>query len=576
MNKLHLKKIWLILFIAAMPLFAHAANLGKLSVFSSLGEPLNAEIDVHLNSPEEFDTLVAAIAAESIYKDQGVERSAIQSDIKMMVLRKDDNQAIVRLSTAQAVSDAFLDMIISLTWKGGALWREYTLLLDPSASSAATVSNPAVAAVKSAESNTSPDGNAKTDIASVVVKKGESLSAIAKRLLSQDVNLDQMVLALYNTNKEAFDGQNMNRLKIGSTLKVPPHAAVQALDVAEAKKEVQAQAADWDAYKNRLATAVQELVPQNNEANEVNAGKIVTKANELDVAAEPVSKDVVKLSNSEDVKSNTNGQVDALKDDLAARKNAIAQTDEKSSALKKQIADMKHLLAIKRQSLADAQNQASQKAAEVVTVFDTVNPQALKIIALLFVLFVTIKFLARFKSGLNKSKPSSNTSKPSSNTSKPSSNTSKPSSNTSKPMVEPIPSHENVETAGQISHDFVDAEEIPQLSSLDLSGISLDFEPVPVPTDAKPESAPISDVFDTDFSEFLNVDPAKIAAKSTKKKKTVSKAANYSDVDTKIELATSYLDMQDKRGAKKLLKEALKEGDDSQKSRAQALLDKIG
>ena len=562
MNKLHLKKIWLILFIAAMPLFAHAANLGKLSVFSSLGEPLNAEIDVHLNSPEEFDTLVAAIAAESIYKDQGVERSAIQSDIKMMVLRKDDNQAIVRLSTAQAVSDAFLDMIISLTWKGGALWREYTLLLDPSASSAATVSNPTVAAVKSAESNTSPDGNAKTDIASVVVKKGESLSAIAKRLLSQDVNLDQMVLALYNTNKEAFDGQNMNRLKIGSTLKVPPHAAVQALDVAEAKKEVQVQAADWDAYKNRLATAVQELVPQNNEANEVNAGKIVTKANELDVAAEPVSKDVVKLSNSEDVKSNTNGQVDALKDDLAARKNAIAQTDEKSSALKKQIADMKHLLAIKRQSLADAQNQAAQKAAEVVTVFDTVNPQALKIIALLFVLFVTIKFLARFKSGLNKSKPSSNT--------------SKPSSNTSKPMVEPIPSHENVETAGQISHDFVDAEEIPQLSSLDLSGISLDFEPVPVPTDAKPESAPISDVFDTDFSEFLNVDPAKIAAKSTKKKKTVSKAANYSDVDTKIELATSYLDMQDKRGAKKLLKEALKEGDDSQKSRAQALLDKIG
>ena len=555
MNKLHLKKIWLILFIAAMPLFAHAANLGKLSVFSSLGEPLNAEIDVHLNSPEEFDTLVAAIAAESIYKDQGVERSAIQSDIKMMVLRKDDNQAIVRLSTAQAVSDAFLDMIISLTWKGGALWREYTLLLDPSASSAATVSNPTVAAVKSAESNTSPDGNAKTDIASVVVKKGESLSAIAKRLLSQDVNLDQMVLALYNTNKEAFDGQNMNRLKIGSTLKVPPHAAVQALDVAEAKKEVQVQAADWDAYKNRLATAVQELVPQNNEANEVNAGKIVTKANELDVAAEPVSKDVVKLSNSEDVKSNTNGQVDALKDDLAARKNAIAQTDEKSSALKKQIADMKHLLAIKRQSLADAQNQASQKAAEVVTVFDTVNPQALKIIALLFVLFVTIKFLARFKSGLNKSKPTSNT---------------------SKPMVKPIPGHDNVEPAGQVGHDFVDTEEIPQLSSLDLSGISLDFEPVPVPTDAKPESAPISDVFDTDFSEFLNVDPAKIAAKSTKKKKTVSKAANYSDVDTKIELATSYLDMQDKRGAKKLLKEALKEGDDSQKSRAQALLDKIG
>ena len=53
---------------------AQAASLGKLSVFSSLGEPLNAEIDVYPGSPEELDSLSAALASDVIYHDQGVER----------------------------------------------------------------------------------------------------------------------------------------------------------------------------------------------------------------------------------------------------------------------------------------------------------------------------------------------------------------------------------------------------------------------------------------------------------------------------------------------------------------------
>ena len=52
MNKLHLKKLCLILCLVAVPMMVHAASLGKLSVFSSLGEPLNAEIDVYPGSPE--------------------------------------------------------------------------------------------------------------------------------------------------------------------------------------------------------------------------------------------------------------------------------------------------------------------------------------------------------------------------------------------------------------------------------------------------------------------------------------------------------------------------------------------
>ena len=60
----------------AVPMMVQAASLGKLSVFSSLGEPLNAEIDVYPSSPEELDSLSATLASDAIYHDQGVERTS--------------------------------------------------------------------------------------------------------------------------------------------------------------------------------------------------------------------------------------------------------------------------------------------------------------------------------------------------------------------------------------------------------------------------------------------------------------------------------------------------------------------
>jgi pilus assembly protein FimV len=46
--------------------------------------------------------------------------------------------------------------------------------------------------------------------------------------------------------------------------------------------------------------------------------------------------------------------------------------------------------------------------------------------------------------------------------------------------------------------------------------------------------------------------------------------------ETKLDLAMAYLDMGDPVGARSLLEEVLKEGNDSQKQRAQALLVKSG
>ena len=58
------------------------------------------------------------------------------------------------------------------------------------------------------------------------MQRGDSLYDVASTAAQgQDaVSLDQMLLALYRNNPNAFIGGNINRLRTGSVLKVPSQA----------------------------------------------------------------------------------------------------------------------------------------------------------------------------------------------------------------------------------------------------------------------------------------------------------------------------------------------------------------
>ena len=88
------------------------------------------------------------------------------------------------------------------------------------------------------------------------VKRGDTLSKIALKFKPQDVSLEQMLVALYRDNPEAFAGKNMNRLKAGPLMSIPNPSEAASVDAKEAKREVRLQTANWNAYKERLAGAV--------------------------------------------------------------------------------------------------------------------------------------------------------------------------------------------------------------------------------------------------------------------------------------------------------------------------------
>jgi pilus assembly protein FimV len=272
---------------AAMVLAAgHAAalGLGRLTVQSALGETLRAEIDVTSLTPEESANLTARIASPDVYRAAGVEYNAVLTGTRVTLERRPDGRPYLRVISDRVVQEPFVDVILELSWTSGRLVREYTLLLDPPTRSTATpapttapiLSAPAPSAAATAPApeprpavtaRTSPPAPAAAPAAAAQptpvdeyrVRPGDTLYKVAARVQRPGVSLDQMLVALYQANPQAFIGENMNRLRAGAVLNVPDAERAQSVSPSEARQLIQAQSADFNAFRQRLASAARQI-----------------------------------------------------------------------------------------------------------------------------------------------------------------------------------------------------------------------------------------------------------------------------------------------------------------------------
>jgi len=274
----------------AVPTASHALGLGRLNVNSSLGESLKAEIDITSLSPEEASTLVVRIAPPDAYRAAGVEYNGVLQGAQATLARRADGRPYLRVTSDRAVQEPFIDVILEMAWSSGKLVREFTLLFDPPSSrpappaqAAAPVAPsispaPAPAQVAAAPARPAPAPVAAPAPApqqarrapapaaapapkaapeagadSYQVRRGDTLSRIATRTQRPGVELDQMLVGLYRANPDAFIRANMNRLKSGVVLSVPPTESVKSVAPAEAREIIQAQSSDFNSYRTRLA-----------------------------------------------------------------------------------------------------------------------------------------------------------------------------------------------------------------------------------------------------------------------------------------------------------------------------------
>jgi len=399
---LKIKQISLAVCLALMPFSSFAAGLGRLSVDSALGEPFKAEIELLAVSADEFSTLVASIASEQAYAEQGITRLGIHSNIKVEVAKNAAGEPVLKLRSSQVISDPYLDMLIQVDWASGRLQREYTILLDPPgykpqaelAQAVPTrapvvnsvITNSPVATGASADAN--PDNptkpkkptkkanavNTSAQKSAVVAsenpdatKRGDTLYSIAQQLQVEGISLDQMLIGLYENNKEAFSSSNMNRLKVGQIIKVPTKDSLSAVSTQQATEQVKVHSANWNNYRDSLAAKVAMAPAQQDlEQKQAASGKIATAADKA-LAVKKGSQDVVKLSAGEKSAKDTqnlNAKISMQQDEAAARDKSLKEAQQRTAVLETQIVDMKKMLALKNQAMADAQKTAEQAAAE--------------------------------------------------------------------------------------------------------------------------------------------------------------------------------------------------------------------
>ncbi|HMO49101.1 MAG TPA: FimV/HubP family polar landmark protein [Rubrivivax sp.] len=274
---------------------AQALGLGRLTVQSALGEPLRAEIDITSMTPEEAGTLALRVATPEAYRAAGVDYNAVLPGTQVQLLKRPDGRPFVRVTSDRAVVEPFLDVILELNWASGRLVRDFTLLLDPPATPRNLAAAPAsVAPAISAAPPVQPRVAQTAPVAPLApaperraaprpetpapapraaapvpaaplssaggeqyrVRPGDSLSKIARNVQPQNVSLDQMLVALFRGNPDAFIANNMNLLKAGEVLKVPSADAARQVSAPEAREVIRAQSADFSAYRQQLASGV--------------------------------------------------------------------------------------------------------------------------------------------------------------------------------------------------------------------------------------------------------------------------------------------------------------------------------
>ena len=338
----------------ALPGTAAPVGLGKMTLQSSLGQPLSAQIELTSVTNEDLSTVTARIADSSLYRQNSLTYQSVLSRARVAVERRPNGEAVLKVTTSSSVVEPYLDLLVEVNWASGRVVRAYTFLLDPpgmpaapaiepvtprarwncaAGTSAAAAAGAPAARAGSASAGAGASGNSYT------VRRGDTLSRIAGDVKPPGATLEQMLVALFNSNPSAFDG-NMNRLRAGAILNIPSAEQATATQPGEAAKTVRLQASDWRSYQDKVAGAAP---PSEGAGARVAGGKIGTTVEEKVPAAAP-GRDQLKVS-----PQTGKGAPGSAAEEVVSRDKALKEAQARITDLEKTLKDLQKALELKGQ-----------------------------------------------------------------------------------------------------------------------------------------------------------------------------------------------------------------------------------
>ena len=404
--------LWL---LCCVPVMSEALGLGDIQVRSAMGQKLDAEIEFSALTASEAESLAIKLAAPESFVQAGIDYAPVLRSIRFSLVKKGDRQ-VIHLTSDLAISDPFLTLLVELNAAGNRTLRQYVLLLDPPAiaepplavnAPEILVPNSRVPEGKVADPETKAGPLAqekgKTRAAAAlkdaasdrekavthVVKRGETLAGIAAVHREEGVSVDQMLLALQRTNPQAFIGNNIDRLKAGSLLRIPESETVRAIDPTQAREFIRAQRAEFQRYREQLARQSAQsrnaaLMPKTgNESSQrgvhSSSGSVTLPTQEIPSSSVP--QDKLKLTapapdklpeSAHNAAGSKEGDGTGAKEskssylkqsadklDQIASDKALADANSRIAALEKNIRDMQQLANIQDQAVAEKQAAAT-------------------------------------------------------------------------------------------------------------------------------------------------------------------------------------------------------------------------
>ncbi len=232
-----------------------ALSMAGIEVQSHKGEPLRAEISVLSATADEWAQLVVKVAPAERFEQLGLVFSPAIGQIQVELFESSDGSKRIRLLSPQAFSDHFVDLLIEAQTASGKWVKAFTLMLKPPPLKVnAPVQLPLAASALSQAQQ--------TPAAEHIVQQGESASQIIQKWLTEDMSMQQMLVALLKTQPDAFIQGNVNLLRAGAVLKAPSQTAVRAIDSEDARQFLLAQQKEFIAFSQAAAQNTQTVKGQ--------------------------------------------------------------------------------------------------------------------------------------------------------------------------------------------------------------------------------------------------------------------------------------------------------------------------
>lgn len=366
------------------PVVAGALGVGEINLQSALNQQLRAEIPLISSGTEDASNIRISLASPSAFAKAGIERFYFLNSLQFKPLRQNNGNLVVEVTSSEVIREPFLNFLVEVQWPNGRMLREFTVLLDPpsmlaegttpiqSAIPVAKKSKPqepkpstvTASTLKEAvepvnkdtvvESSTEVSDKETADVSSTAtggeygpVSNRDSIWKIAKRVNqnSRIVTHEQMMMALYRANPQAFYRKNISALKTGSVLEIPEQEVILGLSRKDARVAFAQQTESWNAQAGTTT-------PHQTSSTVETAAKTDKSTGQLEL-----------LSASTD---STSGKINVKQNSalLAEARETLVQENEELRSrvvdLENQVKTVERLLALKDEQFAALQNQLQQ------------------------------------------------------------------------------------------------------------------------------------------------------------------------------------------------------------------------